>query len=140
MIYRKIMEISTLTDLEYVTLIGHYSQVGSKSLESQLLSKNYSSERIQQIKDKMKSMPVNTVRSLNVEFKTNNNFIFEGFSYYYGLYRSYSENGILPFEGCLADQPCKIIEVFEVFEQLQIEKENEQLKEAKKNNKQTNKR
>lgn len=128
------MEISTLNNQEYVTLVGHYNQVGDKILENQLIARNYTPEGIKKVMSKMKSAPISTIRSLNVEFNTSKIMTFEGFGYYYGLYRAYSENGVLPFEGCLADQPAKIIEIFDVFEQLKLEVEKKQLKEYQKNN------
>lgn len=127
------MDVSSLNNLEYVQLVGHYSNVGNKGMESQLIEKNYSPERIALIKSKFDSLPVQTIRSLNVEFKTNEDIVYPHFGYYYGLYRQYSDNGVMPFDGCLADQPSKIIEIFDVFEQLKDENEQKQMKEAQKN-------
>ena len=127
------MDLSSLTNHEYVTLIGHYNQIGDKSLESQLIARNYSSEKIEKIKAKFNALPVTTVISLNVKFNTNSKFDFIGFNYYYNLFRRYSENGILPFKGCLTDQPAKIIAIFETFEELGYEKEANQIKKFEKN-------
>jgi hypothetical protein len=126
------MRISGLTNQEYVTLIGHYNQVGDKSLESQLISRNYTPEAIKRVLSKHKSAPKTKVRSLNVEFQTDNPLNFEGFSYFYTLYRQYSKNGVMPFAGCMSDQPAKVIDIFEVFEQLEGEVETKQLKEINK--------
>lgn len=106
-------------------------------METQLASRNYTPEAMEKIlKRHRQSAPTQTVRSLNVEFNTNENLSFDGFNYIYGLFRAYNKNGVLPFEGCLADQPAKIIEIFDVLEELTLEKENKQLQEHNKKQKQ----
>lgn len=133
-IYRTIMDVSSLSNREYVTLIGHYNQVGDKSLENQLRAKNYTDEAIKKIKEKFQNTDATLVKSLNVEFRTNQEFNFDGFGYYYGLYRQYKENGVLPFDGCHTDQPAKIMDIFDTFERLQYEKEAQQMEEIRKKN------
>lgn len=135
LVYRTIMDISSLSNQEYVTLIGHYNQVGDKSLENQLRAKNYTEDAIKRIKAKFQNTEAVLVRSLDVEFKTNEQFNFDGFGYYYGLYRQFKENGVLPFEGCLTEQPAKIMDIFDTFERLQYEKEAQQIEEIRKKNK-----
>ncbi len=127
--------MSYLSNREYVTLIGHYNQVGDKSLENQLRAKNYTEEAIKTITEKFRNVDAVTVNSLNVQFKTNQVFTFDGFGYYYGLYRQFKENGVMPYEGCLTDQPAKIMEIFETFEQLQYEQEAKQMEEIRKKKK-----
>ena len=131
MIYHKIIEISSLSNQEYVKLVGHYNQIGEKTLEKQLLKRNYSIEAINRMKAKVSNQPIQIINSLNVCFQTNQEMKFYNFNYFYTLYRQYSENGVLPFNGCLTDQPSKIIEIFDVFEQLNCEKEEKQIKEIK---------
>lgn len=97
-------------------------------------ARNYTPEAIERVKAKFQGQ-VATIRSLNVKFKTTREFSFDGFGYFYGLFRQYQENGVLPFEGCHADQPAKIMEIFDVFEQLHYEKQAKQMDEIRKKNK-----
>lgn len=73
-------------------------------------------------------------KSLNVSFHSKNDLKHPYFSYFIGLFLAY-EKGILPFSGSLVDQPAKIIEIFEVIQQLRLEREETVRKSIEKENK-----
>lgn len=125
------MQHSRLTNQEYVTLIGHYNNVGANSLEAQLKAKNYSPQKIKEIVAKFQGTPQKVTKSLNVEFVGGHDLEFSNFSYYYGLYNKYSQNGLLPYPGSVAEQPAKVIEIFDVLDALHAETQEQQMKQMK---------
>lgn len=82
------------------------------------------------------------VLSLDVYFKNGiETCSVDYFGYVLILFDSYTKHGLLPYAGCLSDQPNKIIEIFQVLEQLTLEREQsfreKQEKENAKNNRKT---
>lgn len=81
---------------------------------------------------------LDNVRTLNVRLSGNlDRFKYDNFNYVVTLHNVFEKSGVLPFEGAFSQQPAKIVEIFNVLDQLsfekreQIQKENQ--KEAKKN-------
>jgi hypothetical protein len=57
------------------------------------------------------------------------------FSHLLWLHERFSSQGILPFPGCLSEQPNQIIEIFRQFDRLKLELEIEQQKKAERSRK-----
>jgi hypothetical protein len=90
------------------------------------------------MKSKMGKLPSEII-SLNLHFKKGlDNYNYEYFGYVLSLFDAYDRLGILPFNGCFSDQPAKIIEIFNVLDQLKTERQmklqEEQQRESKKQN------
>lgn len=119
-------------------LIGNYQNISGDDREQKLRERGYSEG---QIKVALADNPAEskTVTSLNVRFNTNQAIKYPYFSYVFTLYLRYRD-GILPYEGPLTDQPAKIIDMFNILEQLQHETEVKQRKEAEKENKKRGRR
>lgn len=130
-IYYRIHEISSLTDSEYVALVGNYNNIDQNDEEQALRDRGYSEARIKHI---LKDSTGTSFKSLNVIFHAKNNLKHPFFSYFINLFMSF-QKGILPFEGALVDQPAKIIEVFDVLQQLRYESEEAMRKTLEKENK-----
>lgn len=139
-LYCKIMEISSLSDWEYISLVGYYNSIFEDNTDTNnLLDRGYSAEAIKMLEAKLETKYSNKeVRSLNLVFNCRlDRFKVPYFNLFHSLYQQYEKHGILPFEGPLVDQPARIIEVFNVFDQLKLEREmnlqKEQLKNVKRN-------
>lgn len=122
------MSESGLSDWEYASLIGHYNGLSEKKQE--LKQRGYSDAMLAHIK-KQKSI---LAESLNVRFKSDG-IIYPYFNYVITLYFAYKNNGILPFAGCMSDQPAKIIEIFNVLDALTDEAQQKAAKEQDRLNK-----
>lgn len=73
------------------------------------------------------TLDVPEVKSLDVVFRTQlSNLHFPEFNYIYTLYSKYDKYGTLPFEGCHADQPARLIEIFDVIGAIHSEEEKRQ--------------
>lgn len=135
-IYIKILEVSSLSIYEYVSLIGHYCKVTlDKKIDPRLLSRGYTEEALEQMKLKMAKLPTEVI-SLDVHFKRGIEHIsIEYFGYVLTLFDIYHRQGVLPYPGSMSEQPAKIIEIFQVLDELRIERETklqeEQQREAK---------
>lgn len=79
----------------------------------------------QQIKHALKGKQGNSFKSLNVVFHGANNLKYDYFTYVLNLYNQY-KRGCLPFSGPVSQQPAKIIEIFNVLEQLELEQQDKQ--------------
>lgn len=129
--YYRIYEISTISEYEYVSIIGNYNNVGEDDEEQALRDRGFDENSIRYaLKDKQGT----SFKSLNVSFHTKNNFKYPYFSYIITLFNQYKA-GMLPFPGCLTEQPAKIIEIFDVLSQLQYEYEEKSRKKIEKESK-----
>ena len=125
-----INSISSLSDFEYVCLIGNYNQINGDERAQKLKERGYSDEQIKIALSQDQAEP-SMVRSLDVRFQTSQAVNYPYFSYVLNLYLR-SREGILPYPGGYAQQPAKIIDIFNVLEQLQHETEVRQRKEVEK--------
>ena len=129
-IYYKIMAESSLSDWEFASLVGHYNGLNEKKQEA-LQQRGYSPAMIAHIKKKKTP----SIESLNLKFSTEGGIVYPYFNYVVTLYFAYNKNGILPFEGCMADQPSKIIEIFNTLDALSDEAQVKAAKEQERLNK-----
>lgn len=68
--------------------------------------------------------------SCNLHFKGSiDDWNYEYFNLVLTLFQKYSKFGVLPFPGSHADQPAKIIEIFELLEQLDFERQEKNRRE-----------
>lgn len=116
------LEISKLSDYDYICIVATYNNAGVESRESDLASRGYSKAAIdalnKQIAEKTKAIQI---RSLNVKLSGDlSRYHYPYMEFIITAYHQF-EVGTLPFEGCLADQPAQIIEIFNVLEQLKFE-------------------
>jgi hypothetical protein len=116
------MSESGLTDWEYVSLVGHYH--GLNEQKQELKDRGYSDAVLKHLRKQKTTL----VESLNVKF-TSDGIVYPYFNYVITLYFAYKNNGILPFDGCLADQPAKIIEIFNTLDALTAETQQKAAKE-----------
>ncbi len=136
------MRISNLSIVDYVNLIGHYNKIQSgPSIDPRLVERfKDQPERLAQIKEQMDKKGSNKIQSLNVVFKDQiENYMYPEFGYVYTLFKQYSENGVLPFTGPLADQPAQIIQVFNTLDGMELEQKEKAQKEANKKGKRNGK-
>jgi hypothetical protein len=123
------MSESGLTDWEYVSLVGHYN--GLNEQKQELKDRGYSDAVLKHLRKQKATL----VESLNVKF-TSDGIVYPYFNYVITLYFAYKNNGILPFDGCLADQPAKIIEIFNTLDALTGEAQQKAAKEQERLSKQ----
>lgn len=125
------MVVSTLTDFEYVSIVSNYNNLGQDDEEQALRDRGYSEN---QIKHALKDKQGSSFKSLNVVFHNPTKVKYPYFSYIITLFNQY-KNGVMPFDGCMVDQPAKIIEIFDVLYQLQHEQEEKTRKQLEKEQK-----
>ena len=120
------MTVSGLSDWEYVSIVGHYNKLNQKpSVDPKLLARGYTEDQLAELEKRLGKTPGEWM-SLNLHFKVRSErFDYPLFNYVISLFNQYHKNGVLPYSGPLADQPAKIIEIFEVLEQLQYEREEQ---------------
>jgi len=137
------MRISTLSVNDYVNLIGHYNRIQEgPTIDPRLLDRfKDQPERLEQIKAQAMSGKTRHQKSLNVVFKKPlEEFEYLPFGYVYSLYRKYSDHGVLPFEGPLANQPAQIMEVFNTLDGIESEYQEKARREAEAKAKRNSKR
>lgn len=110
-----------MSTVEYAYLVGYYNCVRlGKTIDPRLLERGYTEEQISLMKSKMKDSGT-TVHSLNIKFsRPLEEFKTPMFGFLLTLYRRYSD-GVLPYPGALANQPSKIIEIFNTLESVELE-------------------
>jgi hypothetical protein len=88
-------------------------------------------ERLKQIRDQVSKSGTKHIKSLNVVFKNPiENYNYPQFGYVYTLFKKYSEQGVLPFQGSMADQPAQVIEIFNTLDGIESELKEKAHKEA----------
>ena len=130
-IYFKIIELSSLSTFEYAQIVGNYKTIDSKDKELEYRERGYSEQQIKLLKKQNK---INVFSALDLQFTNVDKVTYPLFGFIITSFMAYNKHGILPFDGPLANQPSKIIEVFEVLEALQIEKETQLRREMEKKN------
>jgi hypothetical protein len=131
------MDMSSLSNKEYVNLVGHYrwlfSERGEATSQSDLKSRGYTDQQIEAVnrskRKASKSFKVGNIlfRKPLVEFKCDN------LSYLLLLFENY-EKGLLPFNGPVSDQPAKVIDIFNILYQVRQEYQDEQKNKLEKKN------
>lgn len=117
---------------EYANIVGHYNRlVKEDKVDPRLLAKGFTPEQIEAMQSKMSKKPSEWI-SLDLHFKGNiDRWEYPIFNHIITLFDQYDRNGVLPYPGAHGEQPAKIIELFQIFEQLKIERENKLHEENK---------
>lgn len=135
------MDISSVSNFDYINIIGHYNKITEvKKTDPRLLTRGYTEEQIKAMQNHSRSA-IHEVISMNLHFKCNlDQFDYPLFNYVLTLWEAYDTHGVLPFEGSLVDQPAYILEVFQILTSLKIEREkklyDEQRREQEKKSRQ----
>lgn len=117
---------SEVSIIEYVEIVCHYNKSLSKPrIDPRIKKREYNKAAIEELNSKLGKEQIS---SLNLLVKDPKRFKCIYFNYYYELYNGY-KNGILPFDGPLVKQPSKIIEVFNIFTMLELERQRKQAEE-----------
>jgi hypothetical protein len=124
-IYSKILEISSVSNFDYINIVGHYNKLTlAKQVDPRLLARGYTEEQLKVLHSKM-NVTASEFISLNLHFKGDaDKWDYPYFNYIITLCDAYELNGVMPFEGAHVDQPAKIIEIFQILSQLKIERQN----------------
>ena len=102
------------------------------SIDPDLYTRGYSEKQLEVMKQRV--IP-KIITSCNLEIsKPLEEFSFTGFDYSFGLYDHY-KSGNLPFNGPISEQPARVIEIFNLFKQLEHETQDRARKEQKANGK-----
>lgn len=127
------MELSTLSFDDMVRIIANYNTVYSDKkfkTDVELLSRGYTKEAIEALR-KQQQQSFSVLDSCGIRFKSAFHEIkYDLYSYVEQLYSLY-QRGILPFPGSVSEQPGQIMEIFNVFDSLQIERHNKEAKKRK---------
>jgi hypothetical protein len=132
-LFEEILKISRMSTLEYINIVGEYNyHVHGSNIDPDIYNRGYSQEAIKIMEQR--ATPKEIV-SCNLKItKPLEDFQFKGFDYVYGLYNHF-KSGILPFDGPLSEQPARIIEIFNLFTQLENEAQERARKEQQANGK-----
>lgn len=125
------MDISSLTDNEYVAIVWTYNTIGNVDEEQALRDRGYTEQEIRYALGKAQ---FSSFKSLNVIFHKKNNLNYPLLGYVLALFSQY-DKGVLPFPGAMSEQPSKIIEIFDVLEQLKFEHQEKTRKKLEKERK-----
>lgn len=122
------MEISSFSTYDYISLVGHYNKIQhGDSIDKRLLDRGYTEAQLEILRKKQRR--VSTIISLNLKFTSLQEFEYSHFGYVFNLYRQFEKSGVLPFSGCMADQPAQIIEIFNTIESLELERRQQEMDE-----------
>lgn len=118
------MNISSLSDSEYVRLVANYTSISGLSddgaVSTELANRGYTAEQLATVK-KSKANKFSAVQSCNLKFtKPFDHLTFDSLNYVLNLFENY-ERGCLPFSGSTSEQPAQIMEIFSVLRQLKQE-------------------
>jgi len=128
------MDLSTLAIPDYVNIVGQYNNIRlGNTVSPELLERGYNEKQLAILKTQMKGS-VKEAQSLNIKFtRPLEEFTYPLFGYIMTLYRKYTD-GVLPFQGPLADQPAQIIEVFNTLESVEMEFKKAEMEEQDRQN------
>jgi len=132
-----IFQVSSLSNDEFIQLVGHYNRLIYKdTVDPKLMSRGYTQEQID-LMMKSKRSTINELISCDLHFTGGlTQYEHPYLSYFLTLYERYKQ-GVLPFPGSTSEQPAKIIEIFNVLDQLDFEKQEKQAREQEAKTKKT---
>lgn len=117
------MDISTLSNYEFVALVANYNDLcdGSKNkIAPSMVNRGYTAEQLAQASNRIADK-FNPVESCNLRFtKPYGHIKYDYMDYVLRLFDNY-ELGILPFPGSASEQPAQIMEIFSILRQLKHE-------------------
>lgn len=127
-LYFRIMEISTLSDVEYVQIVANYNNIDQDDEEQILRDRGYDDA---QIKIALGDKKYTSFKSLDVVFHEKSTYKYPRFSMVISAFMAYKK-GMLPYNGSYLEQPAKIIDIFNVLNQLELEAQEKAQKAAQK--------
>lgn len=103
--------------------MGHYNKLIYKDeIDPKLLARGYSEDQLKQMMESRKGSGPSEVISCNLHLTGRlDRWKYFHFNYVMTLFNSYDKSGVMPFPGTLSEQPAKIIEIFDLLEQLKHE-------------------
>ena len=135
----QILDISSVSNYEYVAMIARYHSASSEdTIDNRLLHRGFSEAQLQALIQQVQKENRSTVTaSLNVSIAGDlNRFEYPEFDFVVNLYHIYEKTGSLPYPGSITEQPAKILELFSILDQLNLERRQreqaEQERKAKK--------
>ncbi len=121
------MDVSGLTNLEFVSLVAHYNSLWDDNLNyneisDQVSTRGYSEAALEEVR-KHNRLAFTSIKSCGLEFtRPFNHLRFDQLSYALLLLENY-ERGRLPFPGSVSEQPAQIMEIFSVISRVRQERE-----------------
>lgn len=118
------MSVSGISERDYALLLGHYARItNNNSISPDVYDRGYTEEQLRVLEQKhVERLKGTVVRILNLEFSGSlEQFDYPNFDYVMTLFSAYDRQGILPFQGSLAEQPAQIIDIFSILTQIQFE-------------------
>lgn len=122
-----------------MNIVGNYQKVQEPEGPN-LHSRGYSKEALLELERQMHEQGKSTkYRCLNLSLPGPlNQYCYPLLGYVVTLHKSFTDNGVLPFSGPLADQPAKIIEIFNTLDSLNHENETRIREQQERENKRKN--
>ena len=121
-------------------LVGHYAKLkGGQQVDNKIYSRGYSEEALKMLQTQLKKAPTGA-RALNLEFSNIEQCKHPLFDFYLSCFDTFNRHGLLPLPGAYADQPAKIIEIFQVLEALKLETDREQQEKQRREQEKANRR
>ncbi len=121
----EILDISSLSDTQFVTLVAHYNDLflgDTNKISSEVKSRGYSEAALAEIKNH-KRLKFEAIESCGLRFtQPFDHLKFKSLNYVLTLYDNYVR-GCLPYPGSVSEQPAQIMEIFSVVEAIRREQE-----------------
>lgn len=127
------MEISSLSEWDYINIVGQYHRANGKAtIDPALKDRGYTEAQLKALESKLKNEKRGRViKTLNLEISEDlSAFDYPMFNFIITTHRAL-EKGLLPFQGSYAEQPAQIIEIFNLIDQLNFEAQEKQAREFK---------
>lgn len=119
------MDISSISNYEYVAIIANYHGASAADfIDPRLLQRGYTPEQLEVMMQRAQAESwQRSTTSLNLEITGDlKRFKYDEFDYVVTLYNVYDKSGTLPYAGSTSEQPAKILEIFNLIEQLNLER------------------
>ena len=120
-----------------IRLVGHYNRLhNNRGINEAMSKRGYTKEQMDALRGRIADTGSNIVESCDIKFLRGvDDYEYPHFNFVIEMFDKYDASGILPFEGCHADQPSQIIEIFQVLSQLKYEHEKRLRKEQEREQK-----
>ena len=130
------MTLSTISSYERACLVGNYHFLGNKdNIDPKIQSMGYTKAQLAMLEKQTvtKQYAVNSCgMNITGDYKQ---FIEPNIGYYLEAFSAYDNHGVLPYTGSFTEQPSKILDLFEIFKQMQNEEETKIRKQIERNQK-----
>jgi len=131
--------MSSLTSYELALIVGQYHGLDSKDIiDPRLLNRGYTPEQLEILKKQTITNQTSIVScglAISADLKS---FTEPAFHYYLTSFHSYDQHHQLPFPGTYNEQPSKIIEIFDILDQLKFDSEQRAIRKHEREQKAKN--